>query len=42
MATRNRLFLNEPKCQTDRYAKSAVPYMTRLLNGVFLSTNLTC
>ena len=41
MATRNRLFLKEPNCMTDRYNKSAVPYMTRLLNGVILQSNTT-
>ena len=37
MATRNRLLLIEPSCQTDRYYNSAVPYMIRILNSVFLS-----
>ena len=37
MATRNRLLLIEPNCQTDRYYNSAVPYMIRILNSVFLS-----
>ena len=37
MATRNRLLLKEPNCQTDRYSNSAVPYMIRILNSVFLS-----
>ena len=37
MATRNRLLLIEPNCQTDRYYNSAVPYMIRILNNVFLS-----
>ena len=41
MATRKRLVLKEPNCETDRYAKSAVPYMTRLLNGVYLTSKKT-
>ena len=32
MATRNKLFFKEPFCHTDRYYKSAIPYMTRYLN----------
>ena len=42
MTTRNRLFLMEHNCLTDRYNKSAVPYMTRLLNGLILQSNTTC
>ena len=41
MTTRKRLVLKEPNCETDRYAKSAVPYMTRLLNGVYLTSKKT-
>ena len=37
MATRNRLHYKEPKYHTDRYFKSAIPYMTRLLNKEYLT-----
>ena len=37
MATRNMFVLDEPYCKTERYFKSAVPYMSRTLNGVYLS-----
>ena len=36
-ATRNMHVIEEPFCKTDRYYKSAIPYMSRILNGVFLS-----
>ena len=35
--TRNTFVIEEPFCYTDRYKKSAIPYMSRILNGVFLS-----
>ena len=35
--TRNMFVLEEPFCRTDRYFKSAIPYMSRILNGVYLS-----
>ena len=35
--TRNMFVIEEPFCYTDRYYKSAIPYMSRILNGVFLS-----
>ena len=38
MATRNRLYYKEPKYHTDRYFKSAIPYMTRLLNKEYLTS----
>ena len=41
MDTRNRLVLKEPKCKTDRYFNSAIPYMTRLLNNVYLYAKKT-
>ena len=34
MITRNRLNYKEPKCKTNRYYNSAIPYMTRLLNNM--------
>ena len=34
IATRNRFTLEEPKCKTDRYSKSTIPYITRILNSV--------
>ena len=37
MNTRNRLFFKEPFCNTDRYYNSAIPYMTRLLNEIYLN-----
>ena len=37
IATRKMFTLEEPYCRTERYFRSAVPYMTRTLNGVFLS-----
>ena len=37
IATRNMFVLDEPFCRTDRYFKSAIPYMSRMLNGVYLS-----
>ena len=36
-ASRNMYVIEEPFCNTDRYYKSAIPYMSRILNGVFLS-----
>ena len=38
MATRNRLYYKEPRYHTDRYFKSAIPYMTRLLNKEYLTS----
>ena len=35
--TRKMFTLEEPFCRTERYFRSAIPYMTRTLNGVFLS-----
>ena len=35
--TRNMFVLDEPYCKTERYFKSAIPYMSRMLNGVYLS-----
>ena len=37
MVTRNMFVIEEPFCKNDRFYKSAVPYMSRMLNGVFLS-----
>ena len=37
IATRNMFVIEEPFCKNERYYKSAVPYMSRTLNGVFLS-----
>ena len=37
IATRNMLVLEEPLCNTDRYYNSSIPYMSRLLNGVYIS-----
>ena len=37
IATRNNFVLLEPYCRTERYFKSAIPYMARTLNGVYLS-----
>ena len=37
ITTRNRLVIDEPHCNTDRYYNSAIPYMSRLINGVFMS-----
>ena len=34
ITTRNSFALEEPKCKTDRYSKSTIPYMTKILNGV--------
>ena len=41
MNTRNRLVLKAPNCKTDRYFNSAIPYMTRLLNNVYLKGKIT-
>ena len=35
--TRNMFTIEEPFCKTHRYYKSAIPYMSRLLNRVHLS-----
>ena len=32
--TRKKLKYIEPKCNTERYHKSAVPFLTRLLNSI--------
>ena len=37
ITTRKMFTLEEPFCRTERYFRSAIPYMTRTLNGVFLS-----
>ena len=37
ITTRNMFVLDEPYCRTERYFKSAIPYMSRMLNGVYLS-----
>ena len=37
IATRNMFVIEEPFCKNERYYKSAVPYMSRVLNGVYLS-----
>ena len=37
IATRNMFVIEEPFCKNERYYKSAVPFMSRILNGVFLS-----
>ena len=37
IATRNMFAIQEPFCKNERYYKSAIPYMSRTLNGVFLS-----
>ena len=41
MITRNRLNYKEPKCKTNRYYNSAIPYMTRLLNCICQNTKKT-
>ena len=37
ITTRNRFTLEEPHCKTVRYYRSAIPYMSRILNGVVIS-----
>ena len=37
IATRNRFTLEEPKCKTDRYSKSTIPYITKILNSLVKS-----
>ena len=37
ITTRNRLILEEPHCKTDRYYRSTIPYMSRILNAVVIS-----
>ena len=37
ITTRNMFVIEEPFCKNDRYYKSSLPYMSRKLNGVFLS-----
>ena len=37
ITTRNMFVLEEPYCKTERYYKSAIPFMSRTLNGVYLS-----
>ena len=37
ITTRNMFVLEEPYCRTERYFRSAIPYMARTLNGVYLS-----
>ena len=37
ITTRNRFTLEEPHCKTARYYRSAIPYMSRILNGVVIS-----
>ena len=41
MNTRNRLVFKEPFCNTDRYYNSAMPYMIRLLNKMYLNPEKT-
>ena len=41
ITTRNMFVLDEPYCKTERYFKSAIPYMSRMLNGVYLSKKKT-
>ena len=37
ITTRNYNVIKEQTCKTERYYKSAVPYMSRILNGVYLA-----
>ena len=37
MTTRNSHTIQEKYCKTERYYKSAVPFMSRVLNGVFIT-----
>ena len=37
IVTRNMFVIEEPFCANERYYKSSLPYMSRKLNGVFLS-----
>ena len=37
ITTRNRPIFDVPFCRTERYYKSAVPVMTRMLNDVFVN-----
>ena len=37
MTTQNYSVIKEKMCKTDRYYKSSVPYMPRILNGVYLT-----
>ena len=37
IVTRNMFTIEEPICKSERYYKSAIPYMSRMLNSVFLS-----
>ena len=37
ITTRNRFVFEEPKCKTDKYSKSTIPYITKILNGVVIS-----
>ena len=32
--TRSKSVIKEKSCETDRYFKSAIPYMSRMLNNV--------
>ena len=37
MTTRYSHTIQEKFCKTDRYYNSAIPFMSRILNGVFIS-----
>ena len=37
MITRNSAIVKEKSCKTERYYKSSVPYMSRILNGVYIT-----
>ena len=37
MTTRNYSVIQEKNCKTDRYYKSSIPYMSRILNGVYIT-----
>ena len=37
ITTRDMYVLEDPYCRTERYFRSAIPHMTRTLNGVYLS-----
>ena len=37
MTTRNYSVIQEKFCKTDRYYNSSIPYMSRILNGVYIT-----
>ena len=40
MDTRRNVIVEEIKCKNDRYYNSAIPYMARILNGVYIAENI--